>query len=359
MKPAGPGAPDFPKKGPPMARSVSLPAVFSERGEGNHGKTNKFGVPGQGKERFFGLLPQCEMVRRQKRFKTVVFVCLLLAVSAVLLGCSRRSKEVTRTSDRISSSRSAQQETIQTPSPEGTQPVQPEQQESAAEESPVVSEREDPLLYSGPDNARYIPQSPEWTTLRFEWVCQDNYHSTWMEIPVDKQMYAHYRNLSRYYGAENFERYVNEACNQELIRQIVSSIRDLAEELSYDDGAAARELVKFVQDCITYEYDIDSTGQEEYPRYPIETLYERRGDCEDTSILLAALLKEWGYEVGFLHLPGHLAVAIRATDDYEGGSYYEIDGKRYLFIETTGSDWEIGTIPDTYKTSSAQLYLIP
>ena len=104
-------------------------------------------------------------------------------------------------------------------------------------------------------------------------------------------MYEHYRGLSRYYGVENFHLYINDENNARLVRQVVNAMRDVAEALSYDDSAVAREMAKFVQDCIVYEYDSDTTGQDEFPRYPIETLYERRGDCEDTSILMAALLK--------------------------------------------------------------------
>ena len=56
------------------------------------------------------------------------------------------------------------------------------------------------------------------------------------------------------------------------------------------------------------------------PDIPSKHFMNGRGDCEDTSILMAALLKESGYEVGFLHLPGHLAVVLRTADDYTGGA---------------------------------------
>lgn len=180
-----------------------------------------------------------------------------------------------------------------------------------------------------------------------------------LDIQVDKNMYLYYRSLQRYYNVENMYLYINDENNREIIRTIVDAIRDVAKKFSYDDASVAREIVKFVQDVIEYEYDSVSTGQEEYPRYPIETLYERQGDCEDTSILMAALLKEWGYEVGLLHLPGHAAVAIRTSDTYNATAYYEIDGHRYLFIESTGSGWSIGEIPDEFLDAGAELYVIP
>ena len=148
-------------------------------------------------------------------------------------------------------------------------------------------------------------------------------------------------------------KYMSEIC-EETERHI-----HFEEYLHYNDAAVAREIAKFVQDCIEYQYDSDTTGEDEYPRYPIETIYERQGDCEDTSILMAALLKEWGYEVGFLHLPGHIAVALRTADNYSNGDYYEINGHRYLYIESTGSGWNIGDIPDDCKGIGAQFYPIP
>ena len=215
------------------------------------------------------------------------------------------------------------------------------------------------LAYTDDRVPNYTGKNPEWETLCFEWKRQDDLGSIQIEIPVDRQMYLHYRNLTRYQGVANLYHYVNDANNQALIRQIVETIRKTTDGLSYTDSAMVRELAKFTQDVIEYQYDSDSTGEDEYPRYPIETLYEGQGDCEDTSILMAALLKEMGYDVGFLHLPGHLAVALRTADDYSGGDYYQIGEHRYLFIESTGSGWNIGDIPDKFKNASVTFHAIP
>ena len=180
-----------------------------------------------------------------------------------------------------------------------------------------------------------------------------------MDISIDSEMYRYYRGLGRYYGADEYQNYVNDANNKKIAAELVSAIRSASNSGAQSDAAVVREIAKFVQDTITYQYDLDTTGEDEYPRYPIETLYERQGDCEDTSILMAALLKESGYEVGFLHLPGHLAVVLRTADDYTGGAYYEIDGHRYLYIESTASGWNIGDIPEDVMNQPATFYAIP
>ena len=273
-------------------------------------------------------------------------------VMTPLTGCSRRETGRKHATIRAGSVRSQSQRPTEPPVPSSESATPP----TVIEFAPTETERQ-PIIYD-PQAPNYKGDHPEWTTLRFDWECQDNYHTASMDIPLDAEMYRYYRGLQRYYGIENFYLYVNDDNNRAIVRKMVDALRNVADEYSYDDATVAREIAKFVQDCIEYQYDIDGTGQEEYPKYPIETIYERRGDCEDSSILMAALLKEWGYEVGFLHLPHHVAVAIRTSNTYNAGPYYEIDGRRYLFIESTGSGWFIGDIPEDFSNTGAELHLI-
>ena len=98
-----------------------------------------------------------------------------------------------------------------------------------------------------------------------------------------------------------------------------------------------------------------STGYTDFPKYPLETLYDQCGDCEDSSILLGALLKELGYGCIFIELPEHVAIGVKATDDAPG-TYYDYNGNHYLYIETTNSGWDIGTLPDDYNEEKAKIY---
>jgi len=65
----------------------------------------------------------------------------------------------------------------------------------------------------------------------------------------------------------------------------------------------SRETIDFVGSFVQqlpYTSDRVTTPYDEYPRFPLETLYEKGGDCEDTAILAATILKEMGYDVGNL-----------------------------------------------------------
>lgn len=205
----------------------------------------------------------------------------------------------------------------------------------------------------------YQATSPRWERQHYAWHRADNRGALpWMEISIDANMYLYYSSLGRFQGLGNYEKYVDDANNRALVAKIANMIRDIGAKLSYSDADLAREAVRFVQEVIEYEYDDDTTYIDEYPRYPVETLYERVGDCEDTSILMAALLKELGFEVGLLSLPGHVAVAVKTSDDYHDGPYYTFGGKRYLYIESTGI-WDIGKIPDKYLNETAEFYALP
>ena len=83
-------------------------------------------------------------------------------------------------------------------------------------------------------------------------------------------------------------------------------------------------------------------------------MFDRGGDCEDTSILAAAILERLGYDVALLILKNenHAAIGIN-IDAY--GSYYPYENRKYYYLETTGEGWEIGEFPDDLE-SSAHLY---
>ena len=86
-------------------------------------------------------------------------------------------------------------------------------------------------------------------------------------------------------------------------------------ELIYEDG-------RFVE-IRDGNGDLYLYGTEEYWAFPMETMYHRMGDCEDTSILLAALYSASGYTSSLLRFPGHMVVGLaldqfRTDDIYEG-----------------------------------------
>lgn len=118
---------------------------------------------------------------------------------------------------------------------------------------------------------------------------------------------------------------------------------------SYDEVSLTLSFVQHLQ----YTSDKVTTGYDEYPRFPIETLGDCGGDCEDTSILFATMVKILGYDAVLIHLPGHMGVGVKG--DLQSGTYYSYKGNKYYYCETTGLGWKIGEIPDEFKDASATI----
>ena len=104
--------------------------------------------------------------------------------------------------------------------------------------------------------------------------------------------------------------------------------------------------LSFVQ-SLPYAFDSDSKDEDEYVRYPVETLVDGCGDCEDKVALLVALLYEMDKDFVLLVMPEHMALGVHC-DEIEGHRYLLYQGKKYYFMETTMPNWQIGQVPEDY-----------
>ena len=139
---------------------------------------------------------------------------------------------------------------------------------------------------------------------------------------------------------------------------IDSIVRQLNDEAAADDLSELKKIqlvLGFVQ-SLTYARDVVPTAYDEYPQYPIETLFEQRGDCEDTSILIVAILTEMDFDVALLLFEefDHMGVGINFDARY-GNSWIHDDGRRYWYLDTTGGQ-SLGWCPEPYDVTSAYVY---
>ena len=161
-----------------------------------------------------------------------------------------------------------------------------------------------------------------------------------MVVPQDA--YRYFREKPRPPGM-SYADYALADEDRETLRDVAERIRSGGESQGYSDYDNAMNVLTFVQ-SLPYVRDADSRGIAEYPRYPVETLKDGQGDCEDKTILAAALLQSMGMDVVILMLPDHSAVGINVPG--ADGTSYEHDGKRYYYCETSSGDWNIGEQPD-------------
>ncbi|UCF10870.1 MAG: hypothetical protein JSW65_04100 [Candidatus Bipolaricaulota bacterium] len=154
----------------------------------------------------------------------------------------------------------------------------------------------------------------------------------------------------------DYSAYVGHHGNVDAVRDVVDALGAAADDAGYGERQTAGLVVAFVQ-ALPYVVDNQDGVAVEYPRYPLETLFDG-GDCEDKAILAAALMKGLGMSVGLLHftatLPAHMAVGI-ALSERVSGTYFPHDGKRYYYGETTEPGWQIGEVPPQVRGNLAYI----
>lgn len=185
--------------------------------------------------------------------------------------------------------------------------------------------------------------------LNYAWEYEEVQWS--FSVGISEELYGHYRERTHY--NDELVHYVLSEYDRPYLRDIVKSFRAGGEKWGFSDIDNVFNVVAFVQ-SLQYISDQTTKGQDEYVRYPIETLVDGCGDCEDVVILAAALMYEMGYDVLLVLLPNHLALAVKNEKDFPG-TYYEYDGGKYYYLEMTNVGWDLGHIPPAYKGQSATL----
>ncbi len=181
-----------------------------------------------------------------------------------------------------------------------------------------------------------------WTHDRQQWSCSLN---------VPASLYDYYGERTHY--GDDYVHYVLSEYDRDCIRSLMQIFRSEDGEQDHSNVETVYNVVSFVQ-SLDYVQDKDSKGQNDYVRFPVETLVDGVGDCEDMSILAASILYEMGYGVLLISLPDHLAIGVNCTGVSEG-SFYEYGGSKYYYLEMTSAGWEIGQMPKEYQTATAKL----
>lgn len=175
------------------------------------------------------------------------------------------------------------------------------------------------------------------------------------EITLDPDLVSYYEDHQRI-PSDDYSIYVTEPLDDKAIAALAIQFRKQAEALGLTEQEMINYVITFVQ-YLEYRLDKDSNGVNEYPQYPLETLAIKGGDCEDTSILLAALLKALGHDPIIIHYPGiHTAVGLEMMGE-ASLLRYPYKNHLYTYIETT-RPYEIGRIPEEFSELGAVFFEI-
>ena len=133
------------------------------------------------------------------------------------------------------------------------------------------------------------------------------------------------------------------------IRELALSFQSLHARRQWSTYNQASNVLAFVQQCIPYASDQLTTGHQDWARYPIETLADRKGDCEDVAILCAAVLARLGFQVILLVYEQHVAFAVAGAEKLKGAYVTNpLTGARCFYGEATAQGWHLGEVPKAY-----------
>jgi hypothetical protein len=186
----------------------------------------------------------------------------------------------------------------------------------------------------------------------YQWMYGFRQYSLQVNIPKDRYTYYRYASTNRW-PVTNSEKAAFVTSDESIIIQIANEMKSRASGNNLDYKETVNFALSFVQ-SLKYAYDNESVGSNEYWRFPVETLIDELGDCEDTSVLFASLMEAMGYDAVLLGLPGHIAVGISCDEDCSG-PYYNYNGKQYYYCETTAKGYTMGVIPINFEGESATI----
>ncbi len=176
----------------------------------------------------------------------------------------------------------------------------------------------------------------------FNWVHNSNNYDYSMSILYSDYLEYYNDDISRRTGSVEHDRSFVTS-NDKYITKIATDFAKMTE------GMSDKDIVNFIL-CFTQyiEYQSDEVymGVGEYWKYPLETLFDQGGDCEDTSILYCAIASAMGYDSTLLLFYGHMMAAVAAEGCSGDGVTFTADNVSMYFCETTAAGYDVGECPD-------------
>jgi PKD repeat protein len=180
---------------------------------------------------------------------------------------------------------------------------------------------------------------------QYEWDYAGR-HFNWT-ISLPSSLYYEYKQRPRGgWSSRDYDEYVLDPLDDAYLEGLVDWIQT---QVGTDFYATVECAFNFVQAAIDYTYD---PAWYEYPRYPIETLVDEAGDCEDTAILYASLVRTLGagamlaaVDTNHDGTVDHMITLVPVSQAYADAvacthgctsSFWTYGSQLYAFAETTG-----------------------
>lgn len=212
----------------------------------------------------------------------------------------------------------------------------------------VISQLPDEnLILPAPDKPITLKDSN--TAEIYRWFYGGSYYSWTMYVPA--QGYNYFATLPR--DKPDPVDYVMSDRGRTELQHVISELISHSNHQGFSERERRDFIIAFVQSLphnqwgSVHDYD-------NYPKYPIQTLYDGGGDSQDTSILLTSLLRLLGYQAVLISTPDHYMVGLIEPEAYRDEREWVVGAEGYTVIESNHPGYSIGRLPTQYRRAMAK-----
>ena len=167
-------------------------------------------------------------------------------------------------------------------------------------------------------------------------VKSERYPNVSVSVKVNQNLMKFYETYPSSMLDDNFvtrwAMYANTPLAEDVKAQLYTQLKACIEGKSQLD--AANILLNWVQTGFVYEYD-DKVWGGDRAFFAEESLNYPYCDCEDRSILFTRLVRDLlGLDCILIYYPGHLACAVRFTENV-AGDYINLNGQKFVVTDPT------------------------
>jgi len=181
----------------------------------------------------------------------------------------------------------------------------------------------------------------------YTWTYNGNVYA--LNFELNDEEYAYYVDyeIARYMAVindrDNLRTFITH--DDSVVVYVAGCLDNLSKQGGLSKAEEASMVLTFVQ-TMPYSADYDTHLMSDYWSFPVETLHDGTGDCEDKSILYSSLLMALEFDTVLLIYDSHIAVGVNC--DNITGWYYTIENVKYYYCEPTVLGWNIGEMPLEY-----------
>lgn len=196
-----------------------------------------------------------------------------------------------------------------------------------------------------------LNQDKPYQSLSYSWNYPFYGETFRLDVSISYYDYIYFVSKPR---TNNYSAYAQDEADETAVYTLAETLRDMAVNNGFASSYDIAGFISAFVQSLEYQDDLTYKGVIEYPKYPIETLFDQGGDCEDSAVLLAKMLKLLGYGAVLLVSEDHMAVGLQTSSN----GNLSLDGIQYYYIETTEPGWRIGDVPnDMVGVGMSVLYI--